>query len=36
MARGRGPLKMSEALMIKDVKVRRFDNDILVRGYTDY
>ena len=36
MARGVGPERMDKALKIKDIKTRRFGNDILVIGYADY
>ncbi|MDY7035154.1 MAG: bifunctional diaminohydroxyphosphoribosylaminopyrimidine deaminase/5-amino-6-(5-phosphoribosylamino)uracil reductase RibD [Thermodesulfobacteriota bacterium] len=33
MATGPGPKRMDECLMLKDIKVRRFGDDILIRGY---
>jgi diaminohydroxyphosphoribosylaminopyrimidine deaminase/5-amino-6-(5-phosphoribosylamino)uracil reductase len=36
MASGPGPRKMEGCLRLRDVKVRRFGDDILVRGYPDY
>jgi len=36
MASGPGPRKMNGALRLRDVKVRRFGDDILVRGYPEY
>lgn len=36
MARGAGPERMDESLKLKDIKVRRFGDDILIRGYPDY
>jgi hypothetical protein len=36
MARGKGPESMDESLMLKDIKIRRFGEDILIRGYADY
>ena len=36
MVRGVGPERMDKALKIKDIKTRRFGNDILVIGYADY
>lgn len=36
MALGPGPKRMDEALFLKDTKVRRFGNDLLVIGYPDY
>jgi diaminohydroxyphosphoribosylaminopyrimidine deaminase/5-amino-6-(5-phosphoribosylamino)uracil reductase len=36
MAAGPGSKKMDECLVLKDIHVRRFDDDILVVGYPDY
>ncbi|MDP6179251.1 MAG: dihydrofolate reductase family protein, partial [Desulfatiglandales bacterium] len=36
MASGPGPKKMDECLRLKDIKVKRFGDDILVMGYPDY
>jgi diaminohydroxyphosphoribosylaminopyrimidine deaminase/5-amino-6-(5-phosphoribosylamino)uracil reductase len=36
MAQGAGPERMDESLTLKDIKVRRFSDDILIRGYPDY
>jgi diaminohydroxyphosphoribosylaminopyrimidine deaminase/5-amino-6-(5-phosphoribosylamino)uracil reductase len=36
MASGPGPRKMKGALRLRDVKLRRFGDDILVRGYPEY
>ena len=36
MASGPGPKRMDESLMLKDIRVRRFGDDILIRGYPDY
>jgi len=36
MAAGPGPEKMDRCLMLKDISVRRFGDDILIRGYPDY
>ena len=36
MASGPGPRKMEGCLRLRDVRVRRFGDDILVRGYPDY
>ncbi len=33
MASGSGPRKMDDALRLKDVKVRRFGDDVLIEGY---
>ena len=36
MARGTGPKRMDESLRLKDIRVRRFGDDTLIRGYPDY
>jgi diaminohydroxyphosphoribosylaminopyrimidine deaminase/5-amino-6-(5-phosphoribosylamino)uracil reductase len=36
MASGPGPRRMEGCLRLRDVKLRRFGDDILVRGYPDY
>ena len=36
MTTGSGPKKMSQALALEDIKVRRFGDDILVEGYPHY
>ena len=36
MARGAGPERMNDSLKLKDIKVRRFGEDLLIRGYPDY
>jgi len=36
MAAGPGPKTMERALMLKDVRIRRFGEDILIEGYPDY
>jgi diaminohydroxyphosphoribosylaminopyrimidine deaminase/5-amino-6-(5-phosphoribosylamino)uracil reductase len=36
MASGPGPRSMDGCLRLRDVKVRRFGDDILVRGYPEY
>lgn len=33
LARGRGPLQMNQALPVRDVRVRRLGDDVLVEGY---
>jgi len=33
MASGSGPRKMDDALRLKDIKVRRFGDDVLIEGY---
>jgi diaminohydroxyphosphoribosylaminopyrimidine deaminase/5-amino-6-(5-phosphoribosylamino)uracil reductase len=36
MAAGPGPKRMDQSLALKDLKVRRFGDDTLIRGYPDY
>lgn len=36
MASGPGPRKMNDCLRLRDIKVRRFGDDILVRAYPEY
>ncbi len=36
MASGPGPLEINGCLRLKDIKVRRFGDDLLVRGYPAY
>ena len=36
MAAGPGPIKMDECLNLKDIRTRRFIDDILIEGYPDY
>ncbi|MFC1532074.1 bifunctional diaminohydroxyphosphoribosylaminopyrimidine deaminase/5-amino-6-(5-phosphoribosylamino)uracil reductase RibD [Thermodesulfobacteriota bacterium] len=36
MAGGPGPKRMDESLLIRDIRVRRFGDDILISGYTAY
>ena len=36
MASGSGPKRMDESLMLKDIRVRRFGDDILIRAYPEY
>jgi diaminohydroxyphosphoribosylaminopyrimidine deaminase/5-amino-6-(5-phosphoribosylamino)uracil reductase len=36
MVAGAGPKKMDQSLILKDIQVRRFGEDILVIGYPDY
>jgi diaminohydroxyphosphoribosylaminopyrimidine deaminase/5-amino-6-(5-phosphoribosylamino)uracil reductase len=36
MARGVGPGMMDESLAMRDIRIRRFGDDILVTGYADY
>lgn len=36
MAQGAGPERMDDSLKLKDIKVRRFGDDILIRGYPVY
>ncbi|MDQ1334079.1 MAG: diaminohydroxyphosphoribosylaminopyrimidine deaminase [Thermodesulfobacteriota bacterium] len=36
MAGGPGPEKMDNAMLLKDIRVRRFGDDTLIRGYPSY
>jgi diaminohydroxyphosphoribosylaminopyrimidine deaminase/5-amino-6-(5-phosphoribosylamino)uracil reductase len=36
MASGPGPRMMKECVFLKDIRVKRFGDDILVVGYPDY
>ncbi|MFC1821374.1 bifunctional diaminohydroxyphosphoribosylaminopyrimidine deaminase/5-amino-6-(5-phosphoribosylamino)uracil reductase RibD [Thermodesulfobacteriota bacterium] len=36
MALGLGPERMDQALGLKEIKTRRFGDDLLIRGYPDY
>jgi len=36
MAAGPGPTRMDECLGLKDIQVKRFNDDILIAGYPDY
>lgn len=36
LASGKGPDKMSDSLVLKDIKTRRFGDDVLITGYPDY
>ena len=36
MASGPGPQMMDGSLKLKDIKVKRFGDDVLIRGYPDY
>ena len=36
MAAGPGPTAMDECLGLRDIKVRRFKNDVMIVGYPDY
>jgi diaminohydroxyphosphoribosylaminopyrimidine deaminase/5-amino-6-(5-phosphoribosylamino)uracil reductase len=36
MAAGPGPKTMDRSLMLKDLRIRRFEEDILIEGYPDY
>jgi diaminohydroxyphosphoribosylaminopyrimidine deaminase/5-amino-6-(5-phosphoribosylamino)uracil reductase len=36
MAAGPGSIRMDECLVLKDIHVRRFDDDILIVGYPEY
>lgn len=36
MVEGLGPKRMDDSLRIKDIRIRRFGDDILISGYPDY
>ena len=36
MARGIGPERMDECIHLKDIRIRRFGDDVMIRGYPDY
>jgi diaminohydroxyphosphoribosylaminopyrimidine deaminase/5-amino-6-(5-phosphoribosylamino)uracil reductase len=36
MALGQGPTRMDQSILLKDVKVKRFGDDILITGYPEY
>jgi diaminohydroxyphosphoribosylaminopyrimidine deaminase/5-amino-6-(5-phosphoribosylamino)uracil reductase len=36
MARGAGPENVDESLIMKDIRIKRFGDDILISGYADY
>jgi diaminohydroxyphosphoribosylaminopyrimidine deaminase/5-amino-6-(5-phosphoribosylamino)uracil reductase len=36
MALGQGPSRMDQSILLKDVQVRRFDDDLLITGYPEY
>jgi len=36
MALGKGPSKMNESILLKDVRIRRFGEDLLIIGYPAY
>ena len=36
MVTGPGPKRIDESLGLKDIKIRRFGNDLLISGYPDY
>jgi len=36
MALGKGPSKMNESIPLKDVRIRRFGEDLLITGYPEY
>ncbi len=36
MIAGEGPKKMDHSVLLKDIKVRRFGDDVMVMGYPDY
>jgi diaminohydroxyphosphoribosylaminopyrimidine deaminase/5-amino-6-(5-phosphoribosylamino)uracil reductase len=36
MARGAGPENVDESLMMKEIRIKRFGDDMLISGYADY
>jgi diaminohydroxyphosphoribosylaminopyrimidine deaminase/5-amino-6-(5-phosphoribosylamino)uracil reductase len=36
MASGKGPVRMEECLVLKDLRIRRYGTDVLMIGYPDY
>jgi diaminohydroxyphosphoribosylaminopyrimidine deaminase/5-amino-6-(5-phosphoribosylamino)uracil reductase len=36
MALGQGPNRMDQSIPLKDIRVRRFGDDILITGYPEY
>jgi diaminohydroxyphosphoribosylaminopyrimidine deaminase/5-amino-6-(5-phosphoribosylamino)uracil reductase len=36
MALGKGPSRMDQSILLKDVQVRRFAGDLLIEGYPEY
>ena len=36
MFAGAGPKKMDRSVSLKDIKTRRFGDDIMIEGYPDY
>ena len=36
MSKGKGPLNMSDSLELKDIKVKKYGDDILISGYPSY
>lgn len=36
MARGKGPERMDESITLRDMQLKRFDDDILIIGYPEY
>jgi len=36
MAAGPGPKKMDDSMALKEIRVRRFGDDTLIRGYPSY
>jgi len=36
MALGKGPSKMDESIPLKDIRIRRFGEDLLITGYPEY
>jgi hypothetical protein len=36
MALGQGPSKMDQSIPLKDIRIKRFGDDLLITGYPDY
>jgi diaminohydroxyphosphoribosylaminopyrimidine deaminase/5-amino-6-(5-phosphoribosylamino)uracil reductase len=36
MALGKGPSRMDQSIVLKDIRIRRFGEDLLITGYPDY
>jgi diaminohydroxyphosphoribosylaminopyrimidine deaminase/5-amino-6-(5-phosphoribosylamino)uracil reductase len=36
MALGRGPSRMDQSIPLKDIRIRRFGEDLMITGYPEY
>jgi diaminohydroxyphosphoribosylaminopyrimidine deaminase/5-amino-6-(5-phosphoribosylamino)uracil reductase len=36
MALGKGPIRMDQSIVLKDIRIRRFGEDVLITGYPVY